>query len=254
MGIYQRKRVKIRCLGCDIIVEKRIKEVKKRSHGSFCSKQCFDAWQTGESTKFLVACKNCGTQLIRSKNKSIPKYGYFCSVICSNKYLWRMGVLHQEKNMNKRVEYYCKNCGHIVCVRKSIYYRRGTRAFCSKLCGIEWRAKQGWHTSSLEIKLKAELNKTNMVFGWQKGVMGYIVDFIVETKIVVECDGKYWHSLSHIIKKDEEENKKLVAGGYIIIRLQEQTIKRAIGECMRVIESAVAQRAMGVSSGILLRV
>jgi very-short-patch-repair endonuclease len=70
------------------------------------------------------------------------------------------------------------------------------------------------------------LHDKNVQFYKQHLVNGkFLVDaYIPKSNTIIECDGKYWHSLSRVVKKDYAENAYLKQCGYNLIRLPEQDI------------------------------
>lgn len=65
-----------------------------------------------------------------------------------------------------------------------------------------------------------------IVFEKQYEVNGrFIVDvYIPSLNTIIEADGKYWHSLPHVVKKDNAENAYLKKCGFNVIRLAEEEI------------------------------
>lgn len=64
----------------------------------------------------------------------------------------------------------------------------------------------------------------------------FAVDFVYGNK-VVEFDGRYWHSLEEVIKKDKIKTKLLQNDGYEVLRIAENDYRedplRVIKECIR---------------------
>jgi very-short-patch-repair endonuclease len=61
---------------------------------------------------------------------------------------------------------------------------------------------------------------------------GFIPDFhSKERKIVIEVDGKYWHSFEEIKRKDSEKTKYFQSMGYAVFRIPEMDVYRYF-ECL----------------------
>ena len=53
----------------------------------------------------------------------------------------------------------------------------------------------------------------------------YLIDFsILEKKIAIECDGKYWHNTERQKKSDKNKDEFLSLRGWIVIRFSEEEI------------------------------
>jgi very-short-patch-repair endonuclease len=79
----------------------------------------------------------------------------------------------------------------------------------------------------LEKILYEYLSLKNILFEKQKLINNrFLVDaYISSLNLVIEVDGKYWHNLDRVKKKDKAENAYLKKCGYNLIRLSEQEIK-----------------------------
>lgn len=57
---------------------------------------------------------------------------------------------------------------------------------------------------------------------------GFAVDFLIPSlRLVIECDGSYWHTLPGMAERDHRKNGALSEAGYRILRLAESDIKSA---------------------------
>ena len=83
--------------------------------------------------------------------------------------------------------------------------------------------------TAIETSIETLLKSLNIVFESQKPIGKYIVDIYIPVKrLVIECDGDYWHSLPSAIKRDKEKNKYLRKLGYHVVRIPEHAIKHGI--------------------------
>ena len=80
--------------------------------------------------------------------------------------------------------------------------------------------------TSIEKKVYEELKKRGLLFERQYLVNGkFLVDaYIPSLNLIIEADGKYWHSLEKTVKKDKKENAYLTKCGYTLLRLPETEI------------------------------
>lgn len=66
---------------------------------------------------------------------------------------------------------------------------------------------KNYKTSSIEIKIMKELDKLNIPYVHQKPISNgkFIADFMLpKHKIIIECNGDYWHSLPNRIERDKQ--------------------------------------------------
>lgn len=100
--------------------------------------------------------------------------------------------------------------------------------------------------TGIELKIEAELQRRNIVYQKQVPLCGVaIVDFYLpEGKIVIQCDGCYWHGC--IIhrpvdgikrdKKDKENNEVLESNGFKVHRFWEHEINESPEKCIDKVE------------------
>lgn len=83
--------------------------------------------------------------------------------------------------------------------------------------------------TSIEKTVSEYLTKRDIVFKSQFQIGYYIIDiYIPEYKLVIECDGDYWHSTPKMISHDKKKDAYLKNHGYKVIRLQEHKIKENV--------------------------
>lgn len=80
--------------------------------------------------------------------------------------------------------------------------------------------------TSIEKTLYDYLLLKGILFEKQRLINGkFIVDaYIPSLNLIIEADGKYWHSLDKVVKKDKAENAYLKKCGFNMIRLTEEEI------------------------------
>ena len=106
--------------------------------------------------------------------------------------------------------------------------------------------------TSIEKLVHKELHKRSIpftkhyIFGnWQIDIA-----FIVQ-KILVECDGDYWHSLPNRKKRDSDLDVFIIKKGWMIIHLQEHDIKQNVGTCVNKIEELLIASGLAYKAVIV---
>lgn len=98
--------------------------------------------------------------------------------------------------------------------------------------------KGKYRNTSIELAINEELTKRNYIenkdYFRNKPLLKICnVDFYFpDKKVVIECDGDYWHNREDIKAKDQVKNKVLVEHGYSLYRFWEHDIKRSPEECI----------------------
>lgn len=86
--------------------------------------------------------------------------------------------------------------------------------------------------SSLEKKIAAVLTTKNIPFLHNYKIGRYWADFLIEDRVVIECDGAYWHK---DIEKEKRRDNYLHKRGYFVFHLPETKIETDSGDCVRMI-------------------
>ncbi len=98
--------------------------------------------------------------------------------------------------------------------------------------------------TSIEIKIEEKLKEKGIYYQKQIPLCNVaIVDFVLPNKMIIQCDGCYWHNCpihfpnNHVTqsKKDKRQDKELELQGYKVIRLWEHDINRSIEDCFNII-------------------
>jgi len=167
-------------------------------------------------------CPTCNTNFIvtgREKNRIC------CSLECANIYKGRItGTEHPlYKEPAQRT---CQWCGKAFTCKPSIA-AMGEGLYCSRHClGSATTQAQGGRRSSLEFAIEQVLVDINEPFEAQKQVGPWLVDFYLPARnLVIECDGKYWHSRPEVVRRDAQKNGWLSKHGYALLRLGEDAIR-----------------------------
>jgi len=84
-----------------------------------------------------------------------------------------------------------------------------------------------YQDTGLELAVQQCLRDLKVRFTAQKCLQRYRVDiYIAKWKLVIECDGYYWHSNPSARAHDRERDKQLLALGYRTVRVVEKKFKR----------------------------
>lgn len=96
--------------------------------------------------------------------------------------------------------------------------------------------------TQIEALMYRELERRNVPFVRQQVIDGlWIADALVPgAKIVVECDGEYWHSQPEMIKRDQKKDAYLKSRGYRVFRFPEAAIHADVKACVdRIVDALV---------------
>lgn len=136
-----------------------------------------------------------------------------------------------------RIETLCATC------QKKIFRLpsklKKDRNFCSYKCQGIWAKKNmKQRDTSIEIIIENTLKKQNIPYLKQVPILGIaIVDFLLSNRIIVQCDGDYWHKNRK--DKDIAQDVLLNFKGYTVIRLTEKEINTSINKCLKKIANAL---------------
>ena len=158
-----------------------------------------------------INCLYCGSQykLINNREKLTRKY---CSKSCKSLHQCKLGKLPPKVTEKTKINWIIS--GRNARLRKIMLNG-----------GASWaRSHCGGRETKIEKLTKEFLNNLSIKFESEKIINNHSVDIFIEPNIIIECDGKYWHSFPHIIEKDNKFNFWCKENNYIIIRLKEDDI------------------------------
>lgn len=75
------------------------------------------------------------------------------------------------------------------------------------------------HKSDPEIVFEDILNELDMTFEYQKKILGWRCDYYLGFKIVIEINGRYWHSKEAAIVRDNKKKNDIENAGYTFITI-----------------------------------
>lgn len=101
-----------------------------------------------------------------------------------------------------------------------------TKDFYRKIGLLGSKSLHDKKETGIEKKVYEELKNLGLFFEKQFLINGrFLVDaWIPSLNLIVEADGKYWHSLERVSKKDKKENLYLKKCGFNVLRLSEEEI------------------------------
>jgi len=99
---------------------------------------------------------------------------------------------------------------------------------------LEQKPKFPKFNTSIEKKMKGELKRRNLSFKPQYVIANITrADFALpEQKIVIQCDGDYWHNYPYGTEKDHYQNKVLKELGWMVFRFWEREIQEDVQKCV----------------------
>lgn len=187
---------------------------KLTDKGKFCSRKCYYSFLSAKKKRISNKCQYCGKIHISRK---VMK---FCSQKC-----------HYQSKFSD-IELKCKLCG-------KIYFRKRSQInrtkFCSLSCKSIYTKKYliPNRDTLIERLVESYLKNNGIPFLKQAPVEGIaLVDFLLSDKIIVQCDGDYWHSSRKVKIKDSNQDLILGFKGYKVYRFSETEIKKTGGSCI----------------------
>lgn len=99
--------------------------------------------------------------------------------------------------------------------------------------------------TTIELKVEEELKKRNINYQKQVPLCKIaIVDFYLpEYRVIIQCDGDYWHNLSEQKERDEQQDRILIFNGFNVYRFWEHEINESVENCINQFISDKGQKA-----------
>ena len=184
----------------------------KRGFGKFCSKEC--QFISYKKKRVKIECHKCGKEFwVSPAHKSLRK---FCSKGCKDNY--------ERDYVNKT----CQTCKKDFLIPRW-EVNKGKGLFCSRKCFNKFKGE-----TSIEKLMKKALIKKKIDFKQEAKIENYYMDFLLpQHKIVIECDGDYWHNIVGAKERDNRKDKFLSSRGYQLYRFSEKEIKSSVESCLQ---------------------
>lgn len=204
----------------------------KGGEGRFCSRKCALSKNNEESRKPIVTknCAYCGnTFSYRFYDKLDRSY---CSIKCAVRDKVKTGTDNQ--GWKPRVPLECEICGSVVEVRP---YRVKRFRACSARCRQVLVMQAMPRVSSIERKMAEAFRLAGLSPIPQHTVEFWVVDFAFpDQRLVVECDGTYWHGRPEQRRKDRHKDAYLKRKGWRVLRLSEAAINHSPSACASTVQ------------------
>lgn len=95
--------------------------------------------------------------------------------------------------------------------------------------------------TSIERKIQRELSRCGIHYVVHPHIGPYVPDiYLPQYRVVIECDGDYWHSLAGRREHDDRRDRWFAAHGFRTFRLAEYAINRSPDGCVELIRKALA--------------
>ena len=182
-----------------------------RTRSRFCSRACASA---AARTGVEKCCAQCGaTYTARQNDRHRSR---FCSDACFR------------ASKRRQVERTCHNCGKVYSVQ--VHVARYNK-YCSMVCKArDLRMFRG--ETRIERIIRELLTTLHLTFEQEYAIDRYFADFYLPAhRLVIECDGDYWHNLPDAQVQDRAKDAWLVANGYRVLRLPEHKIVHDLAWC-----------------------
>lgn len=189
----------------------------------YCSVQCCNESRERHIDRI---CPICNTPFTVRMSRPAERPGIYCSITC------RGLARHQ------RISLTCEQCGRVY-ERTPANVERSR--FCSAQCRGGWTANHMPNSrTSIEIAIDALLTDLSIVYRAQHSIGPYVCDFYVpEHRLVIECDGLYWHGLPQNQYRDATKDLWFSAHAYRVLRLPELKINNDLPWCKKQILRAI---------------
>jgi very-short-patch-repair endonuclease len=98
--------------------------------------------------------------------------------------------------------------------------------------------------TTIEELIYAELERRGVTFVKQQVIDGlWVADALIPgARVVVECDGEYWHSRPEMQERDREKDRYLKSRGYNALRFPEAAIRADVRGCVQRVVDALIDR------------
>ena len=176
-----------------------------------------------------LQCATCGKNFLRqigAYNRNLKRNGKrnYCSGYCE-----------QKRGVKKKFVKICKICGKEFSVWN---FRKDKAKYCSFRCrNIDiLKNQRGRKESSIEKIIRGELEKMKIKFlpQYYLGLGGGRCDFYIpDHRLIIQCDGDYWHSIPKTKEADKKQEWFYGENGYNYCRLAEKRIKNDLPSCIK---------------------
>lgn len=181
----------------------------RHGFGVYCSRTCQN--KVNRDNLVTKICQQCGKTVKRSPAVAI--HTVYCSKKCHDVAM---------SDFEVRVCAQCHNKFQI----PTWETKKGKGKFCTRECFIKFNGE-----SSLEEKVRKYLESKNIRFQQEVKFGRYRADFCLEDKkIIIECDGEFWHLQERNKISDPKKDQYLQSLGYQVFRLTGRQINENLSK------------------------
>mgnify|MGYP002152720830 CR=1 FL=1 len=200
-----------------------------RRQEKYCSHACYSrSLIKGE----VRDCPICGQQFYASQAETKRGKAKYCSAGCQ--YLSISEQFKSGENLD------CEVCGQSFYVPQHRLADADRGKYCSPECYWKTRSeksKKAWRSgvyddvfvspTSIEIATAQALSVLGLPFTqeWRPDNYSRIFDFLIPPDVVIEVQGDYWHSMTHVARRDAEKAQWAKDNGYQLVEFWEHEIK-----------------------------
>lgn len=197
------------CIKCGKLFQIK-KYLIDQGYGQYCSRKC---QHSDYPQQIEIICKECGKKF--TKPPSQAKLSIYCSKKC------------HDLAMSDFETRTCVQC-HREFQIPTWETKKGKGKFCSRECFIKFNGE-----SSLEEKVRKYLESKHISFEQEVKFGRYRADFLLTgTKIIIECDGEFWHLRPQSKIRDKRKDEYLHSLGYQVFRLTGRQINEHFADSM----------------------
>jgi very-short-patch-repair endonuclease len=98
--------------------------------------------------------------------------------------------------------------------------------------------------TSIEEMIYGELERRGVTFVKQQVIDGlWVADALIPgARVVIECDGEYWHSRPEMQERDRKKDRYLTSRGYRVLRFPEDAIRADVRGCVQRVVDVLIDR------------
>ena len=205
----------------------------KIGRGQYCSSHCRNI---GSAMVVQKECLQCKKQFAYKK-RIYRTERKFCSLKCSTDYnIGKAPQIGEEGRKKLMVFLHSRKGKPAVDYDKSVYKTPEFKEKCRKHRLSQTFLQQD---TDIEILLKEAMDRAGIKYEHPYNLDGkFICDFgFPFTKLIVEADGSYWHSLARNKHYDNLKNKYCETHGWRLVRFTDKQIKKEIDYCIDIIKT-----------------
>jgi very-short-patch-repair endonuclease len=203
----------------------------KRGRGKYCSRKCMfqNRPPMAEAAKRKISeIKKRFAHL--PWNYGIPHSTETREKMSTNSSCWKWGdALKQWKSESVMGE------------KNPNYHKPMSNQQKEKLRQAPLRQVPAVSATVIEMKMMEVLDAMGLKYEYQYVIENWITDFALpDKKLVIECDGDYWHSLPKAMIQDGLKFRRLRELGWKYIRFSESNIEKDLPLCQETIKLVIS--------------